>query len=356
MEKRNESVTIAKGIAIFLMVIGHSGCPIFIDNFLSMFNMPLFFILSGFCFKDKHLTNEKNYFWKKIKGFYLPYIKWSIVFLLMHNIFYKFNIYNGVYGYRERPSYIYDLNDFKSHFTNIIISMSGHEQLLGGFWFMKAIFWGTIIFFTIRRMCKNLTINLLILLLATSFFSFFQLSIPYIGVGFVEFFAAFFIMFGHFYRNKKFTIEYNVYFNIISIVVVILGSYIWKASVVSCNFWQIIPYSATAILGSLVVFNFGHILEVHQSNISKRLLIYAGKFSFNVLTWHFISFKVLSLCIILLFGLNIKRLAQFPVIDEFANKGWWLLYSLIGITIPMIGTFYYDHLKNRLINVILNND
>lgn len=48
---RNNSVTISKGIAIILMVIGYAGLPQSFNQYLVMVRIPLFFILSGYCFK-----------------------------------------------------------------------------------------------------------------------------------------------------------------------------------------------------------------------------------------------------------------------------------------------------------------
>lgn len=75
INERNNAVTIAKAIAIILMVMGHSKCPIVINHMLDLFLMPLFFIMSGYCFKDKYLTDGIGFIKQRIKGIYLPYIK-----------------------------------------------------------------------------------------------------------------------------------------------------------------------------------------------------------------------------------------------------------------------------------------
>lgn len=95
--ERNNAVTIAKAIAIILMVMGHSKCPVIINNMLDLIRMPLFFIMSGYCFKDKYLANSVSYLKKRIKGIYLPYIKWSLFFLFIHNTLYTLNIYNNLF-------------------------------------------------------------------------------------------------------------------------------------------------------------------------------------------------------------------------------------------------------------------
>ena len=91
---KDNSVSIAKGIGIILMLIGHAGCPSHLNSFIYQFHMPLFFFISGYCFKEKHLNNFKDFAIKRIKGIYLPFIKYSLLFLLLHNVFYNLNIYN----------------------------------------------------------------------------------------------------------------------------------------------------------------------------------------------------------------------------------------------------------------------
>lgn len=44
-ELRNDAVSIAKGIAIILMVMAHSRFSIWLQYYINMFHMPLFFLL-----------------------------------------------------------------------------------------------------------------------------------------------------------------------------------------------------------------------------------------------------------------------------------------------------------------------
>lgn len=57
MESRNTTISIVKGICIILMVIGHSGCPELLHDFIYLFHMPVFFFVSGyFCKREETLT------------------------------------------------------------------------------------------------------------------------------------------------------------------------------------------------------------------------------------------------------------------------------------------------------------
>ncbi len=77
-----------KGIAIFLVILGHGIIlfPInlhrntvcnFIFRWLSSVHMPLLFLISGFCFSYKQ--SYKIYIWKKIKRILIPYIVFNAI-------------------------------------------------------------------------------------------------------------------------------------------------------------------------------------------------------------------------------------------------------------------------------------
>lgn len=72
----NDRVTYSKAVTIILMIIGHSNCEIpYVTQTLYMFHMPLFFFLSGFCFKNKYLTEPRTFVQRRLKGIYWPYVK-----------------------------------------------------------------------------------------------------------------------------------------------------------------------------------------------------------------------------------------------------------------------------------------
>lgn len=71
-------IDIAKGIGIFLVILGHLvtyGSYIF--NWIFSFHMPLFFFLSGYVFK--YTINTNGYFKKITKNLILPYIIISLI-------------------------------------------------------------------------------------------------------------------------------------------------------------------------------------------------------------------------------------------------------------------------------------
>ena len=98
----NAQVSIAKALGIILMVMGHTGCPEYLHDFIYLFHMPLFFFLSAYFFRDVKVVNSAGqYVLRKFKNLYWPYIKWSIIFLLLHYLFYQIGFYDNDLSLQE---------------------------------------------------------------------------------------------------------------------------------------------------------------------------------------------------------------------------------------------------------------
>lgn len=85
-----------KGIAIFLVVLGHGIIlyPIdlhqnavceFVFQWLSSVHMPLFFMISGFCFSYRGSYGQ--FIWKKVKRLLIPYFVFNILDLIPRYLF-----------------------------------------------------------------------------------------------------------------------------------------------------------------------------------------------------------------------------------------------------------------------------
>ena len=127
-------------MGIVLMVIGHSGCPKLMFNVIYLFHMPLFFFCSGFFYKEM-LSKESIgiFFKKKVRRLYFPFVKWSVFFLLLHNLLMVVGVYNSYYGYEGGTSF-YSVSDMLQRLCMILFTMTGYEELLGGFWFLRSLF------------------------------------------------------------------------------------------------------------------------------------------------------------------------------------------------------------------------
>lgn len=341
---RNPLVSIAKGIAIILMVMAHARCGIWWQNYINMFHMPLFLFMSGYCFREAHFDDAKGFVKKRIKGVWWPFVKWQLVFLLLHNVFFALNIYNGEYGFGGAVSHEYGLMETLKNALFIVTTMSHGEQLLGGFWFLKSLFVGSMFFFFLTKIGlyierKKTIVDIstgLMLFIATLILGFIGKDIPFVGIGAKDIMAGLFIWSGYMYNKHNFSIEKQWWLIGVFALIVAVGTELWQCSMLHFkdNFKLMLPYIATALIGTLMVLCVSKLLS-KQDNWLKHFLTFVGDNTLDILTWHFLSFKLVSLLLMFLFGLSIERLAEFPVIEEYAYQGWWVIYLVIGVVVPL---------------------
>ena len=90
VEKRNQFVDIMRGIAMLLVVLGHTmtGCTVdsqksFLFNIIWSLQMPLFILISGYVTKYSRPISDSKGLWKYVKrrtiAYMLPWAVWSFV-------------------------------------------------------------------------------------------------------------------------------------------------------------------------------------------------------------------------------------------------------------------------------------
>ncbi len=123
----NTVISIIKGLGIILMVMGHAEVPDLISNFIYIFHMPLFFIAAGYFFSRKHLDNPWEFCRRRFKGLYVPFLKWSLIFLILHNLWFEIGILNEQYGnWQGGVTHPYSIQDF---FTRVFRIVTYHERV-----------------------------------------------------------------------------------------------------------------------------------------------------------------------------------------------------------------------------------
>jgi len=72
---RDEYIDIARGAVILLMLVGHSGAPKLLTQFIYGFHMPFFFILSGYLYNHEKWESRglKTLIKSKFKAYMIPY-------------------------------------------------------------------------------------------------------------------------------------------------------------------------------------------------------------------------------------------------------------------------------------------
>lgn len=223
----------------------------------------------------------------------------------------------------------------KAYFNIILFTRS--EQLLGGYWFIVQLFWASIIAWIVIRIIRNPLIGGCIVLIMSVLYSKFIPTIPYSAIGGLSFFSAFFFLTG--YAIKKFDVKIVGYQGLLCVLVVLAGSVFWKADMQSCNKYTLLPYCITAILGTLMTMLLSRTIVTITKGYFKLFFIFVGEHTLEILTWHLLCFKVVTLLATWVEDKPIEMLSQFPILNGQNYPVWWLFYLIVGVGLPLLGVW-----------------
>ena len=235
--------------------------------------MPLFFFCSGYFIKDIENRNSLLKVYKnKIKGLYIKFILWSILFLSLHNIFIYLNIYNdSISNWAEYP---YSSQQFINKAAKIVFTMNGHEQLVRSFWFFKQLFLASLLVSTIIYITNKVTHHkhahlyvLLGLFIITLISKYYSLAIPAIWDISLVFMSSTFYLSGYIFRKYDIlSILYNTTFSIIFFLILMIGVYVlpWT-NMLEYSIETVIPFYIVAFSGTILTLNIAQKLETYKT-------------------------------------------------------------------------------------------
>ena len=347
----DNSVSFAKGICIMLMVLGHTFFSAYGYALIYMFHMPLFFFISGYCFRDNHLEDFWNYAQKRFRKIYIPFVKYCLIFLLLHNVFFHLNIYNDVFGFEGDVSQLYGVSDYVKKTFLIFFCLSGNEQLLGGYWFLHTMFFASFIFYGLLKL-KIPVVGGLVALCISMLLYFKGIPVVNIYCGAKEFFAVACMMAGYLYKSysiDRLVNKYSIYVLFSCAVLLVLGSLYWHAEMLDMKWTHTIPYFISAMAGSILVLKASKYAADKTHRLANCISLIGNK-TIEILTWHFLCFKIVSLIIIAYDGLSIEHLAEFPIMRPYNIQGWWIYYFIIGVAVPVMGTVCAERFKKFILS------
>lgn len=322
----NAQVSIAKALGIILMVMGHAGCPGYLHDFIYLFHMPLFFFLSAYFFRDaKVVDSAGQYVVRKFKNLYWPYIKWSIIFLLLHNLFCRIGFYDNSLSWQEL-------------FVNVKCSVRGMwqgERMLGAYWFLISLFWESLLFgliIWIKHKTKSRYFDLIavVLLFLVGCYAPIDLLVNREMVILPIFYL------GYWAGTHKTNFSISR-FHLLIALSVCLPLLCYLATFMKVDVGQGKFYNPTLFLvGSLAGIYLMIILSglVNSLRVGRWLDIVGGG-TMSVLTFHFLFFKLLTLLLVRVGMFTQETLSEWPVPNGHGYNSLWWLYTLVGVLGPI---------------------
>lgn len=337
-KKYFDEITIARGIGIVCVVLGHAFPDgetdilnqLSISNYLMSlvyaFHMPLFMLLAGFVFapKIKETISFKEVMHKRIMRLIVPYLFYSFIVLCL-KIFFN--------SYANNPL---DINDL----WRILIGQSPS----GGVWFLWTLFVITFLVLIVRRINLKLVIFIsFILYIGEAYFvnrnpSFFLFRISHNLI--------WFILGVYFYRNYNYIVQKLYKFNSLAIggafFLLLCGIHlIFKIYPLENAFLNQFLNFFKTLIGVFSIWQISFFIANYLNSYSYKMIFLLGTFSMEI---YLLSYYV---------QVPLRVVYNNFTYLNFIPYSLYVIISLIlGIIIPIIVSKYFIR-KNKTLSMLL---
>lgn len=347
---KDSSISMLKALGIILMVSGHAYVCSPVEQAVGLFHMPLFFFASGYCFKPKYLDDAWTFVIRKLKTLWWPTVKWMTIFVLLHNVY----MWLGTYDNRtllpgQMPYALYGLPETWEKIWNVISKLQNEQPMIGGYWFMHQLWWGTLISYVAMRFLRNTKVSLLLLLAVCLSLKLFGEVENYFHINSVSFLASSFIVAGRWFKEDiERYVDAKVSMSCLGLLV--LSYYYWPTSMLSFDAENAVPYFFSAMAGT--VFFLWVFRKWKQPSFLLRAMDYIGNHTLIILTWHFTCFFFVNLLLVHMYHYDTYVASAFPtLLNRMFNSHerlafltdfprWWgVFYIVIGVSVPLAGQY-----------------
>lgn len=356
--KRKEWIDIAKGIGIIFVVLGHcfvKDTPM--HNWIFSFHMPLFFLLSGYCFKPEKYTDIKSVFQTRFKALMLPYFGFISFGVLVSVIIPQWREELTLKGVLKD---IYQGYPSLSHITSI--------------WYLLSLFIITVVFYIAYYLTKkwNKKFILWIFVALSGFFGYLITIIKKIldkgsdsagtGGGFkmpgdrlpltidASMTALVFFAFGVLLLSRIIKIQNNMfcYFILTLLVNIVFGSFLnTRVNIHGCTYGNVLYFYIAALSGSAAFIFLSRMLESAKNKyigVLKRVLVFYGRNSLFM-------FAMQSLLINLFFLILNEQTGEKYILFEVLPTGYAILAFVIIMLVLPLSFLLYMKLKKLVVDI-----
>lgn len=341
---------VLKGIGILSVVIGHS-FP-FLGSFVYLYHLPLFFFIAGYLYKEeKYGDNPSSFFLSKIKSNWKKYVMYCIIILLLHNF-----VYQNKYSPQMILYYI-----FQGFFFQVPDNLAGPLWFIPIFIIASTIF-GLIVFYS-RKIISNMSIKnkerlkSLIIVILSSIFGI--LGYLYIIKGIqisndaqkafliVPFFCMGYLLKKHIKDLNK-ILKFYIFLPCLFILVYFSFYNVIHFDLSYQQIGNIWLYYSLAMVGIYFCLFLSKIFC--RLICIKDLFNNLGKYSFEIMAFHFLVFRIIDLVYF-----NLHKLSGYSSIIKFPYSfdQLWPIYIVLGTCVPAMIFYLIDKYKNTLFNKLV---
>ncbi len=331
-KSRMSYIDAMKGIAIVLIVFLHSFMNTesnkeseyaVILNFISYMGVPSFFFINGYLYNHKYSLTPFKSLIKKFKAYYVPFVGFSLFFWLFHNVFVLLHL---------TPEKAYSIKDYIINFVKVF-AMHLESGLNGPMWFLRALLIMVCMFifidyFAMKISDRNvryvvLTVVMLIMYaISESRFGTTAYNMNRVLNCFIFFFVGTVV---REYELDKIIARHKTIVFIVGLVIFTINCHFFKGGFGVKEHFLDIPGNVCGILAVFALANYKAIYE-------NRAILFLGSASLDIMSLHFLAFKVPTFIYIKMRNLDIERMADVPVLKG-THGADFILYVICGLAI-----------------------
>ena len=354
-EQRDSTFSILKALAILLVVTAHAAAPTYVSRFAYMVAVPAFFVCAGYFFNSDYLERKTTFVVRRARRLYFPFVKWSLLFLLLHNLLFPLGLLSETYGNAAGGvTHPYDWHTAVQNLWSIVFNMSGYDIFLAGaFWFFRALLLSSIAFMllfkgaTLVKWLKNPTLQVAAVGTLTFLLALWQSveGLRITGVaqgGYRELMGITFMSIGFLFRHNNHTPIAAAWNNPIvgltwsSVVLGLLVAFFPVSMTPSTH--NPLAVVVLALAGSTAfvwLYGLSHYLSLIPRGVP-RVIAYIGDNSIYIFGFHLLAFKLVSIIKVLAYGMPWEMVGGHPAVTEQCDDAFWIAYLFVGAGLPLL--------------------
>ena len=349
LRMRDSYWDVVKGIGILSIVLGHASL---FTLEVHWYQIPIFFLVAGYLFKEDAVNNYENYFMKKIKSIWIPFCVYNMLFILMHNVF----LYIGMYSLDNNTMFMtHYFNRYELVQQIVAVLLGGNLAILcGPTWFIAYFMTGMLLFgllvYVSRKFFYNeyqIILFILVILCTILGFNLINKGMT-LGLNSQIAMQLMIVMYAGMVMRKYDVLrsKFIYYSGIVSIFII----YYAESENIFCRI--IFGEFPNWALGLFISFAAMHILLIFAKLICKIKVVESvissiGRESYHIMALHLLGFKFFSLFLIMIGVVDYSILADF-----LYTKQEWLKY--VYVLFSVMFSIFVIKLWRKIINRYFN--
>lgn len=354
---RNDIFSIIKAISIACIVISISGIDAHYASLLASIALPPFFISAGYFFHPNADAQGRGFMTRRIEKVYFPFVRWSLIFLVFHNLLVLCSIVNGDY---------YGWHEFAQRLWDIVTCMSGYDEaLLPTYWFFRTFFLSGLMFWIISEVarkafpmysllkCSLSIAGLCFVIIVWGICGDLSVGIlPYGGIREVYGVLLFSLGYGFRFYERAGGKIVNIYTFILSALLISLWFIFGKASLpILGNTQTNVGWLIAEIFAAVSFFIFVAYLAALIKKLGgfpKTTLAYVGERTLYIFAFSPIAFKVAAMVTAMLDGLPWKYVSSVSTASVAQSSMAVILNVAFGMGLPLAWMAVYKKVAQKV--------